>query len=506
MTKKNSKAENVAVIDIGSNAVRLVVFDSIKRCPIKMHTERDICELGRDLAKTGYLNPEGVEKAWDSLTRFVGMLKSLKIKQVFAIATASLRDAKDGAKFVRRVKEKLGLEINVISGIEEARLSAQGVIAGFDNINGVVGDFGGGSLELISIKNNKIFEQETLPLGALRIVAINSEAEKISYIKDNLQNIPALDNYRGEVLYVVGGAWRSIGKMHMQMTNYSLKLLDHYTIKYKNAVEFTELLSKQSLASLEKVAGIPARRVKDIPPAALVMLQVLKELRPKEVCFSATGLREGVLFDHLPYQTQRVNPMLASFLDVGQKTSRTGDMKHLRYMAKWADIVFRNNSEIEDYKLVLESACLLSDIGWYEHEDYKAVNAYQRLLHLPVWGMSHRDRAIVALAIYVRYQGYLRRSRRNVEKDDEITASAQSILTKKQIDFAVKLGLVIRLAHILTGGALGLLKHTELKLTDKVLRLVLYDKASSLGGHMIKDELEQLAKQYKCKPIITLAN
>ncbi len=497
--------ENIAVIDIGSNAVRLIIFDALKRCPIKMHTERNICGLGRDLSKTGLLNPAGVKAAMNSLARFAGMLDSLKIKQVFTVATASLRDAKDGENFVLRVKEKFGLNINIISGEEEARLSALGVIAGFGTIDGVVGDFGGGSLELVSVSGTKITAQETLPVGALRIGAINKKDDKITYINENLKKISNLKKSTGKSFYILGGAWRSIGKIHMQMKKYPLKLLDGYTVKYKDIVEFAELLSKQSLSSVRKLTGISKRRAEDIPAAALVMLHILKWLKPKEVCFSATGLREGVLFDRLSKKLQQIPPIQASSLDVGEKISRTKETKNLRYMAKWLDILFCCE-EIENYKIMVESACLLSDIGWYEHEDYKAVNAYQRLLHLPMWGMSHQQRAIIALAVFVRYQGYLRRIGRLDKNICEITKSAQLILTKKQIDFAVKLGLSMRLAHILTGSAVGLLKYSELKLTNKVLRLTLHGKAVSLGGHIIKDELENIAKLYKRRPMMTIAS
>ncbi len=503
--KKTNKEQNIAVIDIGSNAVRLVIYDGLKRCPIKIHTERNICGLGRDILNTGHLNPEGVEQALDSLGRFSGMLESLKIKTVFTIATAALRDANDGNKFVKKVEDKFGISINVISGIEEAYLSAQGVAAGFGQVTGVVGDFGGGSLELIAMHNGKILEQETLPLGALRILALKGEQERCDYIQHHLSNISLLRNNQKQNFYVLGGAWRSIGKTHMHMTDYPLQILDHYTIRYTPAVEFMSLLSNQSSASLERMAGLPARRVKDIPPAALVMKHVLKCLKPQNICFSATGLREGVVFDRLSHQLQKQSPLLASCLDLAERTSRSRETKHFKYMAKWLQPLFKNAS-LEDFDTTLESACFLSDIGWYEHEDYKADNAYQRILHLPFYGASHMHRAILAIATYVRYKGYIRRVPREDDVKAEITASAQSTLTRSQVDLAVQLGLSIRLAHLLTGGALSLLKHTELRLTDKVLRLVLSGKSIALSGHIIEDTLNDLARFYKCKSMITLAH
>ena len=505
MTAKNQKNLPVAVIDIGSNAVRLVIYDGFNRCPMKTHTERLICGLGRSIQNTGCLDPEGVQQAMDSLARFSGILDTLKIKNVIPIATAALRDADDGQKFVDMVEERFGIRINVISGIEEARLSALGVMAGFGHItSGVVGDFGGGSLELISIENNKIQEQTTLPLGALRILALKTEKERKAYIQEHLSGLKLLKNNVKTNFYVLGGAWRSIGKAHIHMTNYPIHVLDHYNMKYTKAQEFTTLLSQQSPASLERMAGMSKRRVKDIPPAALVMSHVLRHLKPQNVYFSGTGLREGAIYNQLSAAEQKRHPLLTSCMDVSSKSNRLGNTKPFQFMAKWLAPLFKN-TKIEDFDTVLESACLLSDLGWYEHEDHRAAHAYQRILRFPLYGMSHTTRAILALAIYVRYQGYLRRVPRSEKTQEEITAPAQSVLTRSQVDLAVQLGLSIRMAHLLTGSVLPLLKFAELRLTDKVLRLVLTGKAIALSGNVIQDSLEDLAKFYKCRPMITLA-
>lgn len=504
MSAKAKKNTPVAVIDIGSNAVRLVIYDGLFRCPLRTHTERLICGLGRSMMQTGCLDPEGVAQAMDTLARFSGILEALQIKTVIPLATAALRDAKDGPKFIATVREKFKIDIQVISGMEEARLSALGVIAGFGAISGVVGDFGGGSLELIAVENNRILDQVTLPLGALRILALKTEQERHRYIQDHLSGLPLLQSAQKQNFYVLGGAWRSLGKAHMHMTDYSIPVLDHYTIRANSALEFTTLLARQSPASLERMAGLSARRVKDIPVAALVMSYVLKYLKPQNILFSGTGLREGAIFDRLPQSEQQRHPLLTACKDIGRRSNRLDNIDAFHDMATWLSPLFQDKKH-DDTGILLECACLLSDLGWYEHEEHRAVNAYQRIMRFPLYGLSHRLRALLALAVYVRYHGYLRRAPRSEKTQDELTAPAQSVLTKSEVDTAVQIGLAIRMAHLLTGSVLPLLKHAELRLGDKTLRLILRGKAVALSGHIIQDALEDLAKFYNCRPMITRA-
>ncbi len=501
-TYKTQKNDPVAVIDIGSNAVRLVIYDGLLRCPLRTHTERLVCGLGRSMMQTGCLDPDGAAQAMDALARFAGILDALKIKTVLPLATAALRDAQDGPKFIAAVKDKYNIDIQVISGTEEARLSALGVIAGFGDISGIVGDFGGGSLELIAVDGRKITDQETLPVGALRIMALGSPQDREDYILDHLSKIGLLKTHRQQNFYVLGGAWRTLARAHIHINGYPVPVIDHYTVRLAPALEFTELLARQSPASLERMAGLSARRARDIPSAALVMHHILKALKPKNILFSGTGLREGVIFDRLSAAEQKRHPLLTACSDIGEKTNRLGCIKPFHHMAEWLRPLFAE-SKIAEMDIILESACLLSDIGWYEHEDHRAANAYRRMMCMPLYGLSHRKRAILALALFVRYQGYLRRAPRNEVTEDEITAPAQTILTRAEVDSAVQLGLAIRMAHLLTGSVLPLLHDAELRLTDKVLRLVLRGKAVALSGHVIQEALADLAKFHKCRPMIT---
>jgi len=491
------ETELVAVIDIGSNAVRLVVYNDLCRAPVNIYAERNICGLGKDLLKTGLLYPKGVEKALDSLERFSGLLDSMKIKNVSVIATAALRDAKDGDKFIEKVKIKFGLNIQIISGEEEARLSTLGVMASHGPISGVVGDFGGGSLELALVDQGKIKKQVTLPLGALRIQSQATGQEQLDYIESYLKTLDLLKQGQGQGFYLLGGAWRTLARAHMFMEEYPIQIMDHYGISGVKLKKFSDKISITSHAELKETAGVEARRVADMPAASLVLSRVLHYLKPRQAFFTATGLREGLLYDQLSSAVKKQDPLLTGCREIAVQTSRFGTEKTLLSLAKWAEPVFIGNAEGQIR--ILQAACLLSDFGWFEHEDHRAMHAYYRILRMPLYGLDHMTRAKLALASYVRYRGYIRENR-----TDGITAAAQQILTKAQINRAVTLGLLVRLAYTLTAGSLDLIRYTELKMTDKVLRLTLTGKAASLKGDIIQDSLALLAKRLGRRAIITV--
>ena len=494
MTQK----KHVAIIDIGSNAVRLVVFNELNRAPIKLHAERDICGLGKGLQETGRLNPDGVKRALDSLARFSGILSAMHITNVRAVATAAMRDASDGADFMAKVRDEFGLEIEVITGEDEARLSAMGVIASHGKITGIIGDFGGGSLELAAVEKGVIQEHVTLPLGALRILSHKTYATRAKYIQQHLETTDILKSYRKHPLYILGGAWRTLAKAHMYMEDYPVFILDHYKIKGDKAAIFADELSKRTEKSLEEMAGVIKRRASDMPAGAQVLYAVLNDLQPKELIFTATGLREGLLYEQLAPATRAMDPLLASCRDIALKTSRFADDKELLSLGKWLMPLFAEQGQADDnFGRIVKAAALLSDFGWYEHEDHRANHAFLRILRLPLYGLDHKSRAMISLAVYVRYRGYLRQSRRTMSDMREVTKDAQAILTQKEIHQAVTIGLALELAYSLTAGALSLLPSIDLTVTEEQVSLCLTGKTAAMRGDIVKGKLEALAKRVK---------
>jgi exopolyphosphatase/guanosine-5'-triphosphate,3'-diphosphate pyrophosphatase len=473
----------VAIFDIGSNAVRLVVYDGLSRAPVKIHNERNVCGLGADLATTGRLNPDGVKAALGSLGRFASLVSAMNIHHTFAVATAAVRDASDGPAFIARVKRDFGLEISIIEGEEEARLSAQGVLSNGLGDGGLIGDYGGGSLELIAAEGRKINHAVSLPLGSLRLLPLSTRSARVKAIDAALDAAPFLSAYKGRDFVALGGAWRSMAKAHMHLKKHPLPVLDHYAIEGKHALEFAALIARQSPASLEKSVGFSRRRVRDVGVSALVMERLFERVRPARLVFSASGLREGLLFDRLSPKEQKQDALLAGCEKFALRLSRFGDLKGFRALQDFAAPLFAD----EKTARLSRASCVLSDLAGFDHEDFQAEQAFRRILVLPFSAADHEARAFLALSQYARYKGYIRRTR------TDVTLPAQKLLDEKTLNAALACGLAQRLGYLLTGGALELLKHAELKITEKRLALKLSPGADALNAAAVEGALKDLA-------------
>src|SRR6201994_679831 len=184
----------LAVIDIGSNSVRLVVYEGLARAPTALFNEKALCGLGREVQTTGLLAADAVEKALTALRRFRALCRVQKVGRVYAIATAACRDASNGPEFIAKAEKICGCTIEILTGQEEARYSALGVISGIHKPDGIVGDLGGGSLELIDVHGHQVRGGVTLPLGSLALQDLSHKslkrAERI--VKNELSGVPQL--------------------------------------------------------------------------------------------------------------------------------------------------------------------------------------------------------------------------------------------------------------------------------------------------------------------------
>jgi exopolyphosphatase/guanosine-5'-triphosphate,3'-diphosphate pyrophosphatase len=482
----SAPVEHVAVIDIGSNSIRLVVYDQLKRSPMPVFNEKLLCGLGRGVEKTGRLNPDGVKQALDALDRFRVLANGMRVGRLDVLATAAVRDADDGAEFVAEVTRRTGFTVQVISGTREAQLSAMGVLSGTPAADGLVGDLGGGSLELIGLDRGVIGEHLTLPLGPLRLMesGANRAGELVRAIDQHLGQLGWLETVRGRPFFPVGGSWRALAKLHMEQTNHPLHIIHQYMIPAEEARDFASLIARQSRSSLEKLSG-SRRRADTLPYAALVFERLVRAAQPSQVIFSAYGLREGHLFSLLTPEQRLQDPLLSAAADW---TARFGRLNDPSQLFAWTSGLFAGEDEAA--QRLRHAACLLSDVGWVDHPDYRAEHAFLRILRFPFPGIDHAERAYLALCGYARYAGDIGGS---------LTGSARSLLSDSQATKALMLGLALRLAHTLTGGGLALLQSTTLKVTGDSLLLILPEDGSVPGGEIVQRRLDALAKAFNRK-------
>ena len=481
----------IAVIDIGSNSVRVVVFDALKRAPIQLFNEKVLCGLGRGVAIDGAMEQVAMDRAIDAVRRFVLLARDMAADPIVAVATAAARDASNGPDFVRRLEDAAGLTVNILEGEDEARFSAEGVLAGCPEADGLMGDLGGGSLELVSLNRGQIGQAVTLPLGPLRLAPVRNKGRLAAHghIDEILANVPWLSEGKGKDLYIVGGAWRALGRIHMHRSSYPLHVLHGYAIRARDMEDEADLIAGLGKQSLRSLQGVPKERLDTLPLAALTLLRLLRRVQPKRIFFSSCGLREGLVHHLLPASLRDEDPLLAAAREVCRRRARSPELAE--DLAEWLRPFDVDDSPASD-RLRLATA-LLGDIGWRVHPDYRAEQSMQEILRAQLVGLDHGERLQLALAIHARYTG---------KSGEGEVRKLQHLLPDHLVDAARHRGMALRLAHTLSGGAPGVLQHAGLRRDRKTLTLSLRGPATTLLGEVVRRRLETLARACDCDPRI----
>jgi len=475
----------IAVVDVGSNSLRLVVFERLGAALLPLLNEKVMCGLGRGIADTGRLNRDGVELALANMQRFVTLARGLGVDHLAIIATAAVREATDGVAFAEMIERLCGVQVRIIDGVEEARLSATGVLAGIPDADGVVGDLGGGSVELVRVGGSggapAIGAGVTLPLGPLRLA---EQGDNRKGIAETIERVVAgtaiLREASGKTLYLVGGAWRAIARLHMEQARYPLHIIHQYTITRAQAESFLDIVARLSRRSLERITTINRKRLEVVPMAATILRRLVAAGRPEQLVFSAFGLREGYAHGLLPAEP-RLDPLVAACIGVAGSQSRSrsdGDR-----LQAWTAPLFPALSG--SARRLHRAACWLSDIAWAEHPDYRAEHAFTRSLRMPVGAIGHAERVFIASVLHARYGG---------AADDPIRAATRPLLDDRAAGEARSLGLALRLAYTLCGGALDLLAGVRLVREDDGLVLELPASGSLFTGEAVQRRFDALSR------------
>lgn len=475
----------IAVIDIGSNSVRLVVFDGLQRSPQTLFNEKVMCGLGKELGVTGRMSDVSVHSAYATLARYKAVIADMQCVAVRAVATAAVRDADNGPEFVERVKADLDIDVQVIDGADEARYSALGVISGIPGARGIVGDLGGGSLELIRIENGEMHERVTLPIGPVRLLGDpESDVNKRRKIIDKaLKSVEWLRSYPDQPLYIVGGAWRALARIHIQRSKHPLGILHQYDMTPEDVNSVYRLVRRIRPAELRKFENVPQRRTETLPAAARILDRVVAITKSSGVVVSALGLREGILYEQLTDDVRKRDPLLAACAQIAKRTSRFGD--HSDAIMAWLDPLFEAMGETPDLRRLRHAAALMSDISWRGHPDFRAESAIYASLFGWFVGIDGPGRAAVGLALFINYGA-------NVDQD--LGEIASSLLDDETRQWSTMLGYALRLAHRLSGGTEAALLATRLVISEDGLGLNIDEDSRALFGDVVDRRLNDLAK------------
>ena len=484
-------AKPIGVVDIGSNSVRLVVYETLQRATTPLFNEKVLCGLGRSVASMGRLDDEAFERALMALTRFRILSDLLNVKTLRAVATAAVREASNGSEFIKHAQKICGTKIDVLSGEQEARLAAEGIMMGFVNPNGLAGDLGGGSLELIDVRSDDMAHAVTLPLGGLKLIDLTKgkpEAAK-EFVDKGLDEVDWLDRGKGRTFYAVGGTWRAIAKLYMAATDYPLHVTQGFSIPPEEVIEFTQVLRKpkkfQSMPGLENISK--ARR-EVVPYGAVVFERLLARIEPSEVVFSVFGVREGILHEMLPQSERNRDPLISFCEELARLRSRSDEHGHELFA--WMHPIFdrKELKESPEERRLRYAACLVSDTAWRAHPDYREEQSLSTVAYSAMSGIGHPGRMFLALSIYYRHAGS------GTDQEDHLSVRLQKVLGSRACERARIIGAAVRAGHMLSAGMPKVISRTKLSLRGKVLMISIPSDLASLDGERLRRRFTTLAK------------
>jgi exopolyphosphatase / guanosine-5'-triphosphate,3'-diphosphate pyrophosphatase len=489
--------ERLAIVDVGSNSVRLVVYECLSRSPRPIFNEKSLCALGKGVATTGHLPQAGVEKALAALRRFRVLSDIMGVSVLHVLATAAARDALNGAEFLAAAAEAIGAPVTLLSGDREAELSGLGVITGINRPDGVVGDLGGGSLELIDVIGADAGKGTSLPLGGLTLMDASGRSPRaaVKIVREALAGSPIAERLAGRTFYAVGGTWRALAKLHMSQRNYPLAVTHGYVIPALDAADFAGLVERANTETLISIDAVSAARRPLLAYGAVVLDEIIRRARPREVMISTTGVREGLLYEMLDMEQRRQDPLLVAAAQFNRLFSRAPG--HAGELFDWSGgfIKSMHVEETLEERRLRHAACLLADINWRAHPDHRHEESLNIVENAAFLGVDHPGRSFLALAASYRYLGL----------DADVSPQIRALVSARMLDRARILAAATRAAYVISGAMSGVLPSTPLTCVETTLNLTLPRGLADLASERLQNRLKQLGRLIGREPAITIA-
>ena len=481
----------LAIVDIGSNSVRLVVYAGPPRIPSIVFNEKVLAGLGEGVGETGALAPRPQARALAALRRFRLLLDEMKVERLRVVATAAVRDASNGAGFLRAVEE-MGFAPEVISGHQEAMLAGEGVLSGIPEADGLVGDLGGGSLELAQVSGGSVGTGISLPLGVLRIGKPDAAKEKWlrGEVRQALKRSGLGARGRGRPFYMVGGSWRALARLDMISTGYPLPMTHHYRMAPERPAELRRMIQSLNRADPKSLPMLTATRIPTLPAAKLLLSVLVDEIGPSELIASSFGIREGLLYHSLSPEQRRADPLIEATREAGRGLSRFG--AHGDLLDRWIAPIF---ADTPGHARIRLAACLLADVAWQAHPDFRAERGVEMALHGNWVGVDACERVMMAQALFSNFGG----------GRDFPDAAVASLCGPRELERASLWGLAMRLGQRLSGGLARSLERSSLSRDGDVIRLTLPREEEALYGETVDRRLRKLASAFGCRPELALA-
>jgi exopolyphosphatase/guanosine-5'-triphosphate,3'-diphosphate pyrophosphatase len=475
--------EPVAIIDIGSNSVRLVVYSGAKRIPSVIFNEKVLAGLGREVGEIG---EAAQARALAALDRFRLLIRQLNVVRTRVVATAAVREASNGEAFLARVRQ-LGFDPRILSGEEEGKRAGQGVLSAIPDADGIVGDLGGGSLELVEVADGRVGRSASLPLGVLRLDALVEKGEA-AFVRKVAKAVAAAGfegAAAGRPFYLVGGSWRTLARLEMAITDHPLPITHQHDMPIDRPADLKAALAKMDKSEVRDIPSISLSRFPTLPNAALMLEAMVASLDPERLIVSSFGIREGLLYSALPRGERALDPLIEAAREAGAGLGRFeqhGDM-----LDAWIAPAFDDGPKMARLRL---AACLLSDIAWAAHPDFRAERGIDMALHGNWVAIDAPGRVMLAQALFCNFGG-----------GRELPYPAIAALcSPEKLRRAANWGLAMRLGQRLSGGVAECLKKSRLSRDGDALRLAIGKRDAALLGETVERRLKLLAAELGLRP------
>lgn len=474
----------VAIIDIGSNSVRLVVYSGPSRIPSIIFNEKVMAGLGRGVSRAGELSEGAQERALAALRRFRILTRQMEVGRTRVVATAAVRDASNGAEFLKKVRA-VGFRPEILSGEQEGVMAGQGVLSSIPDADGIVGDLGGGSLELVDVADGKIVHSASLPFGVLRLGAILAKGEGALRKKVTKALEAAGFGGRGKQrpFYMVGGSWRALARLDMLLSDYPLPIIHDYRMKPGRLPELQKAVVQLDKGNLKNLSSLSVSRMPSLPQANLLLNILVGELKPSDLVVSSFGIREGLLYDDLDASSRARDPLIEAAREAGRGLGRFAE--HGDLLDEWIAPIFDDEPRLARLRL---AACLLADVAWQAHPEFRAERGVDMALHGNWVAIDGPGRVMVAQALFSNFGG----------GGNFATMDVARLCTKDELRRAWQWGLAMRLGQRFSGGVAASLEESRLMMKDGLLRLEINRRDEALFGEAVERRLKHLANALGC--------
>ncbi|TWH35538.1 MULTISPECIES: exopolyphosphatase [unclassified Aminobacter] len=478
----------LSIVDIGSNSIRLVIYEGTARSPTILFNEKMLAGLGRGIYSTGKLDPKAVDMALEEFRRFRALSEQAGAQSLHVIATAAAREAENGPDFIRRAEDVFRVPIRVLTGREEATYAGLGIISAFHDPDGISGDLGGGSLELVDIKGEEIGEGITLPLGGLRLqeMAKGSTSRAMSIARTELKRASFLEEGKGRTFYCVGGTWRNLARLHMTSQGYPLDVMHHYEFELDKLGSFLRQVIDGDISRMKGVERISKSRRALLPYGAAVLREIVQAMKPGKVVVSALGVREGYLYSLLDEQQKRQDPLISAAEELAILRARS--VTHCRELEAWTGEAFEafGIEETVEEARYRRAACLLTDIGWRAHPDYRGTQSLNIIAHGSFIGVDHPGRAFIALTSLFRHEGIY---------EDDVSPVMRSLAGPLYLERARILGALLRVVYLFSASMPGIIPKLKWRKGEgRKLSLVIPKSHADLMGERPDKRMALLGK------------